>query len=289
MVSMIDHPVWRFENQMPPGREFEIYHSTNTNPQPSIYHGHGFYELYFILRGSIRVIVEEVDIKPVLGDALIYPPNCLHRVTHLDPALPYERFYVYLSREYLTALGASGCDLIARLDRLTTGGRYCLKPGEQAVQSLVPMADEIIQAAIDVSPEGVLANRCRMTLFLLHLLKLLEESIAPETDSEASRMNDLIRYINQNAASPLSLDQLEEVFGISKFVLLHEFKDYTGMSIYQYILTRRVILAQQLIQQGAKPKEACEQSGFTDYTSFYRAFKARTGKSPNQYARSLQE
>ena len=289
MISMIDHPVWRFENQMPPGREFEIYHSTNTNPQPSIYHGHGFYELYFILRGSIRVIVEEVDIKPMLGDALIYPPNCLHRITHLDPSLPYERFYVYLSREYLATLDASGCDLSARLDRLTSGGRYCLKPGEQAVQALVPMADEIIQAAIDTSPEGLLANRCRMTLFLLHLLKLLEESIAPETDSEASRMSDLIRYINQNAASPLSLDQLEEVFGISKFVLLHEFKDYTGMSIYQYILTRRVILAQQLIQQGAKPKEACAQSGFADYTSFYRAFKARTGKSPNQYGRSLQE
>ena len=102
-------------------------------------------------------------------------------------------------------------------------------------------------------------------------------------------MNELIRYINQNAAQPLSLDQLEEVFGISKYVLLHEFKDYTGMSVYQYILTRRVILAQQLIQQGAKPNQACEQSGFSDYTSFYRAFKARTGKSPNQYSKTLQE
>lgn len=289
MIEMFKHPVWRFERQMPPGREFEIYHSTNTNPQPSIYHGHGFYELYFILRGSIRVIVEEVDIKPTLGEALIYPPNCLHRITHLDPSLPYERFYVYLSREFLTSISTEGCDFIARLDQLTAGGRCCLKPGEQAVLDLVPMADEIIQAAIDTSPEGLLANRCRMTLFLLHLIKLLEESIAPTTDSESSRMNDLIRYINQNAASPLSLDHLEEVFGISKFVLLHEFKDYTGMSIYQYILTRRVILAQQLIEQGAKPNQACEQSGFTDYTSFYRAFKARTGKSPNQYSKAQQE
>ncbi len=286
---MHNHPVWRFENQMPAGREFEIYHSTNTNPQPSIYQGHHFYEIFFILRGTIRVIVEESDLSPVLGDTLIYPPNCMHRVTHTDPTLPYERFYIYLSREYLNAISLPECNFLQRLDALTAHGRNCLHLGEEAVLSLVPLADEIIEGAKDVSAEGVIANRCRMTLYLIRLLRLLEESIVSSADSETSRMNELIRYINQNAAQPLSLDQLEEVFGISKYVLLHEFKDYTGMSIYQYILTRRVILAQQLIQQGAKPNQACEQSGFSDYTSFYRAFKARTGKSPNQYSKTLQE
>lgn len=286
---MHNHPIWRFENQMPEGREFEIYHSTNTSPQPSIYQSHHFYELFFILRGSIRVIVEETDLSPALGDALIYPPQCMHRVTHTDPSLPYERFYIYLSKEFLSSISTPDYDFTEHLNRLTAGGRNCLQPGAEAVQALVPLADEIIEAAKDISPEGIIANRCRMTIYLIRLLRLLEESIAATADSETTRMNDLIRYINQNAAQPLSLDHLEEVFGISKFVLLHEFKDYTGMSIYQYILTRRVILAQQLIQQGAKPNQACEQSGFTDYTSFYRAFKARTGKSPNQYAKTLQE
>lgn len=289
MIPMINHPVWRFGNQMPEGREFEIYHSINTNPQPSIYHGHGHYEIYFLLRGSLKVIVEELDLNPVLGETLIYPPQCMHRVTHTDPSLPYERFYIYLSKEYLNAVSTPDYHFVEKLDQLTAGGRYCFRPGEQAVLDLVPMADEIIEAAVDTSPAGMLANRCRMTMYLIKLIGILEKSITPETDTASSRMNDLIRYINQNAAQPLSLDQLAEVFGISKFVLLHEFKDYTGMSVYQYILTRRIILAQQLIDQGAKPNQACEQSGFTDYTSFYRAFKARTGKSPNQYSKLRQE
>lgn len=289
MFRMIDHPIWRFEKQMPEGREFEIYHSTNTNPQPSIYHSHGHYEIFFLLRGSLRIIVEELDLNPVLGETLIFPPNCMHRVTHTDSSVPYERFYIYLSKEYLNAVSTEDYNFIAELDKLTAGKRCYFRPGEQAVQELVEQADEIIEAAMDTSPAAVLANRCRMTMYLIRLLGLLEQSIAETADSASSRMNDLIRYINQNAAQPLSLDRLAEVFGISKYVLLHEFKDYTGMSIYQYILTRRVILAQQLIQQGAKPNQACEQSGFTDYTSFYRAFKARTGKSPNQYGKSQQE
>lgn len=286
---MYNHPIWRFEDQMPEGREFEIYHSTNTNPQPSIYQSHHFYEIFFILRGAIRVIVEESDLLPALGDALIYPPNCMHRVMHTDPSLPYERFYVYLSREFLNSISTPEFSFVEHLDKLTAGGRNCLKPGDSAVRALVPMADEIIEGAKDTSPEGIIANRCRMILYLIRMLKLLEDSIVTDADSETTRMNELIRYINQNAAQTLSLDHLEEVFGISKYVLLHEFKDYTGMSIYQYVLTRRVILAQQLIRQGAKPNQACEQSGFSDYTSFYRAFKARTGKSPNQYSKLQQE
>ena len=289
MINMMDHPLWRFGNQMPQGREFEIYHSINTNPQPSIYQSHHFYEIYFLLQGSIRVIVDELDLNPVLGETLIYPPNCMHRITHTDSTGPYERFYIVLSEEYLSAVGAAVYSFIRELEELKAGGRCFFRPGEEAVRELTEKADEIIEAARDTSPAAVLANRCRMTMYLIRLLGLLKESIASTEDSASSRMNELIRYINQNAAQPLSLDQLEEVFGISKYVLLHEFKDYTGMSVYQYILTRRVILAQQLIQQGAKPNQACEQSGFSDYTSFYRAFKARTGKSPNQYSKTLQE
>lgn len=286
---MNEHPVWRFEHQMPEGREFEIYHATNTTPQPTIYQSHHFYELYFILRGSIRVIVEEMDISPVLGETLIYPPHCMHRVTHTDPSQPYERFYIYLSREFLASISTDEVDFVETMNRLTRGGRYCLRPGEEAVRALVPQADEIIEAARDTSPTGRLANRCRMTIYLLRLLRLLEESVGSDVENPTSRMTDLIRYINQNAGQALSLDHLEGVFGISKYALLHEFKDYTGMSIYQYILARRIILAQQMIRQGVKPRQACEQCGFADYTSFYRAFKARTGKSPTQYVKTKQE
>ena len=274
---------------MPEGREFEIYHSTNTNPQPTIYQSHHYYEIFFLLRGALHVIADEEDLNPVLGEALIYPPHCMHRVMHTDPSLPYERFYIYLSKEYLQSISTEDYRFIDILDKLTSDGHHCFNLGEDAVAALVPMVDKIIEAAKDTSPAATIANRCRMTICLIRLLGLLQESLTSTAECETNRMNEMIRYINQNAAQPLSLDQLEETFGINKFVLLHEFKDYTGMSIYQYILTRRVILAQQLIQQGAKPNQACEQSGFSDYTSFYRAFKSRTGQSPNQYIKSLQE
>ena len=289
VFNVINHPVWRYESQMPDGREFEVYHSTNTNPQPTILQSHHFYEFFFLLRGSLRVIAGEEDLTPVLGEVLVYPPNCMHRIMHTDGTAPYERFYVYCTKEFLQSISTPEYQFMDILDRLTCKGHYCFDLGKHAVQDLMAMADEIIEAARDTSPAALISNRCRMTIYLIRLLTLLEESVTSAADNASHRMNELIRYINQNAAQPLSLDHLEETFGISKFVLLHEFKDYTGMPIYQYILTRRVILAQQLIQEGAKPNQACEQSGFSDYTSFYRAFKSRTGQSPIQYSKSYKE
>lgn len=283
---MKDHPVWHYENQMPEGREFEIYHASTVLPQPTIYHSHPFYELYFILRGSIRVIVEEMDISPVPGEVLIYPPNCMHRVSHQEPTEPYERFYIYLSKKFLSSVSTDGYNFTDILDQLASDGRNHISCGAQTVQNFVPMIDEIIEAAGDTSPAATLANRCRMTIFLIHLFAILEKNISAVSDHSSTRMTDLISYINEHASEFLSLDSLSDQFSVNKYALLHEFKKYTGMSVYQYILTRRTIMAQQLIRQGVKPGEACDRSGFSDYASFYRAFKARTGKTPTQYARS---
>lgn len=286
---MSRHPFWHYDNQMPPGRAFEIYHPTNTNALPTIYQSHEFYELYFILRGSIRVIVEEMDLNPTIGDVLIYPPGCMHRVMHTDSATPYERFYIYLSRGFLESISTEDYSFTAELNRLTADRRRCFRLDAERVKSLVPMADEIVEGAKDGSPAGIIANRCRMTLYLLHLLSVLHESIYPNAEGPSSQMSELIRYINCHADHQLSLDQLAEVFGMNKYSLLHEFKAHTGMSVYQYILTRRIALAQQYLLQGAKPRQACEQSGFTDYTSFYRAFKARTGITPAQFGKKKKD
>ena len=134
---MSEHPVWRYDNQMPAGREFAIFHSSNTTAQPMVYHSHHYYEIYFILRGSIHVIAEEMDLTPALGDALIYPPHCMHRVVHTDPSQPYERFYLYLTKEFLSSISTEDYNFIAELDKLTADGQRCVQPGEQAVLSLL--------------------------------------------------------------------------------------------------------------------------------------------------------
>ena len=61
-----------------------------------------------------------------------------------------------------------------------------------------------------------------------------------------------------------------------------------GLSLYHYITQRRLISAKNLISTGIPLEHVATQVGFSDYSTFYRAFKQEYGISPRQY-RSLQE
>jgi AraC-like DNA-binding protein len=79
---------------------------------------------------------------------------------------------------------------------------------------------------------------------------------------------------------PFSLDHISEHFFISKHHLNKLFRLATGTTIYDYLLYKRVIYAQQLLIDGLNASEAALEAGFKDYSSFYRAYTKFLGHSP---------
>ena len=53
--------------------------------------------------------------------------------------------------------------------------------------------------------------------------------------------------------------------------LAHAFKDRMGISIHQYIILKRIALAKSLIQQGKPMHLVCLESGFHNYSNFFKA------------------
>ncbi len=60
-----------------------------------------------------------------------------------------------------------------------------------------------------------------------------------------------------------------------------------GVSFYQYVIRRRLSAAKNLIQAGAGMEEAAEQAGYSDYSTFFRAFKREYGISPLHYKKEV--
>ena len=279
---------WDRGHQMPPGREFEIYHYAEYELQPVWYHEHPYYEIYFFVQGHNRIIVEGIDIQPQRGDVFIYPPGTMHRCIHLDNKIIYERFYFYASPDFLQAISSAEFDVPKTIAQMTRNDHYYFHVNsEDALQKLIQKSDEVIAASDGLLPADKLMNRFRMGQLLIEAMTLLTTNEVMPQSEYSSRMSALIHYVNRHAAEQLSLDQLGEIFFTSKFVLMKEFKEYTGITIHQYLITRRVLMGQEMMQQGMKPNEAALRCGFQDYTSFYRAFKTRTGISPEQYRQNM--
>ena len=60
------------------------------------------------------------------------------------------------------------------------------------------------------------------------------------------------------------------------------FKKATGNSIGEYVIKKRLLIAQQLIKTGMTSTNACQASGFGDYSNFYKAYVKFFGVSPKE-------
>ena len=91
----------------------------------------------------------------------------------------------------------------------------------------------------------------------------------------------IINYVNENLTSQICLEQLAKNFYISKYHLQHLFKKHTGIPVMEYIIRKRILKTQLLIDEGYKVSNAANMCGFNDYSSFYRAYVKHTGSKPS--------
>lgn len=101
-----------------------------------------------------------------------------------------------------------------------------------------------------------------------------------ETEQANDVISDVISFINAHLTEPLSLGVLCEKFYISKSQLNRRFRSITGSTVWEYIVTKRLLFAKELLQNGIHPTDVYLQSGFRDYCSFYRGYKTKFGVSP---------
>lgn len=71
-------------------------------------------------------------------------------------------------------------------------------------------------------------------------------------------------------------------FFISKYYMNRAFKKATGTTVMDYLIYKRVIMARQLILNGHTASDAAAQSGFGDYSTFYRAYKKLMHHAPSE-------
>lgn len=121
----------------------------------------------------------------------------------------------------------------------------------------------------------------------INRLFLKQKNISESNDIKYDKsMDNILDYINKNLSKNLSVDALSSKFYVSKYYLMHKFKEQTGYTLHNYILQKRLIMANLLITNGENASDACAKSGFGDYSNFVRAFKKMFGLSPKKYYKS---
>lgn len=90
--------------------------------------------------------------------------------------------------------------------------------------------------------------------------------------------------IDREYASDLSLQILADRLHLTKTYICHIFHDILGMTVSEYIHSRRIQAAQtMLLETGLNVAEVAEQVGFGSVNYFTKCFQAEEGVTPSRY------
>lgn len=269
------------------GQTFSAHHAMYPIPPNRDFHSHDHYEIYFFIAGRMHFVVESHTFPLAYGDVVIIPPGQMHLAVYEDASATYERFYLYATHECLKQMGSAELDILAWIDDMMTSGKHCFHLEETVFRECLQLVDECVRSSEAETPIMRYINRSRMATIMGLLAQATELKQAQFLVPVATRIGILIDYINNHLTQTLTIDELAQQFYISKYHLLHIFKQQTKTSLYQYIQEKRIIQAKVLMQSGVAPGEVFRKCGFNDYAGFYKAFRKMTGMSPRLYIQSI--
>lgn len=90
-------------------------------------------------------------------------------------------------------------------------------------------------------------------------------------------------FIDRNYALPLDVPAMAEAALMSPSHFSRRFRDTYDETPYNYLMTRRIERAQELLRHGASVTEACMQVGSSSLGSFSSRFTEITGVTPSAY------
>lgn len=260
----------------PDADTLSYHHTVDKTPQPSSFarHCHEFYELIYVTQGAGNYIVEGAQYFISPGTLLLLRPREFHYV-EISPDETYERYVFHFQP---SALASEARALLEAFDRRPPG------EGNFYIESDLPPEFSLMLKQFDSVcglPEdaGILFSRLRLSELMLMLTQCRSQPGERTDDQLGARV---LRYLNENLRSQISLDELARKFFVSKYYLCRAFKKQNGISVHGYLNRKRVMLAKQLIDSGETAAGAAYRVGFGDYSSFFRAYKKMIGRAPSE-------
>lgn len=242
-------------------------------------HLHKMYELLWLIHGDVSYIIDDSAYRLSPGDMVITRPNELHTII-FHSEQQYRRCFLQFSPQFANFMNAS---LTSALDRMPRQGQKHVISAEAAERYRLPdMFYHIADCTTNTPPFWHTSVQATLALLLIRLSAIISENAPAQTDGEPSdRIDKIAAYLSQN--TNVTLDELAQRFYINKYHLCHAFKSRFGITVKEFVNTRRIARAKQLIEDGRSITELCYMCGFNDYTTFYKTFKKLTGKTPSDF------
>ena len=263
--------------------DFKIFHLIDKGMTPIDFHFHDFHKILLLMKGNVSYCVEgrTYDLKP--DDIVFVPAGEVHRPILHDTAT-YERIIIYISKDYLNTYRTLEYDLAQCLIEAHQKQSHVLRVPAFGTTKLGQIVRELEQSLDSNEYANALYRNLLFLEFMIQLNRVaIHNGVEYLTNSSSNKkMIEVIDFLNEHLTDDISIDFLAETFYLSRYHLMHAFKEETGYTIGNYLSTKRLLLARERIRQGDPITSVCYECGFRNYSTFSRAYKKNFGCSPRE-------
>ena len=248
-------------------------------------HSHSFYEVLFCRAADrVKYLVGSRQYKLSAGDIIIVAPGVSHMpILPDDMQYPYERDILWINADFMK----QALDLFPNSRISNIKSALVLHTKSTAYSSVIGESfANGVRETIEQKNAYDKAITAHTILIITYIVRALAE--AEELDFEPEKptlINALIEHIEGHLDEKLSLDEVAAHFYTSRGTINNLFRQNMDTSFYKFVTQRRLILAKVLIGEGKGLDEISLRCGFSDYSTFYKAFKKEFGISPREFSK----
>lgn len=251
-------------------------------------HAHNGYEFYFVLQGTGSYIVGDQLYPLHAGTLTVIQPNVIHRPFHVLDT-DFHRYVLSIDESYMEGLHA----LCRTTDLSISRFLKAIHPESshhfltvQQLDQLQMLLAQLEQTLKNKEPHFELNVLKCMSEFFLLLFGLHNEaanSDSPRSEDE-QLISNVLSYLIAHYQEDLHVDDLLELFPVSRSRLFNLFKETTGSTMKQFLSDYRLNKAKRLLGETDLPvTEVAAATGFGDISHFFSVFKKGTARTPKQY------
>ena len=258
----------------------------NNQPAGFTDHGHTAMEIIFTLENTYTIEAHQQKYVMEPGDIAIIPSGTVHSISSPEKGC---RFVFMFEPNLCSQL--PGFNYVLSLIPQPVLINYDTNP--QLYRAETALLWELVEHYWGnglTKDLNIFSTMIRFfSTFGEHTANVIPPTInnSSKAGSLVSRLSMVLDYLDTHYSENITLEEAANIACFSKFYFTRLFKQYTNQTFYDYLSTKRIKAAEQMLIIPNLPiTEISLKAGFSSLSSFNRTFKRLKGCSPSEY-RSL--
>lgn len=258
------------------------FNSKITEYGDDVVHKHKFYEIFYILEGSITHILNGESRTLHVGDMVFLNQDDVHYF-HREEGNTCKHRDIIIHTDFFDTLS----DFLGEDFKSAYHGNLLPKVLSLSLEQMENYEHRITNTILTASIKSEYRSASTRALCISLLNHLVEDRIRHNDAYYPMWFRELLGRFHMNEFLKVGLDDILEPFHFNKSYLCRRFRQYTGYTMTEYLnMIRLQQAAFQLQHTDNTILSVCNNVGFSSVSYFNKLFKQTYGVSPKSFRKT---